>query len=275
MPQTGAATPAPVAQDDQDKVASDPVSGQSQDVDFSWEQLCVSSDYQVQIAKDPNFAIVVVDTGHFVPGSPTSPSAYYPAAGRSTMSPSALSPLAGLESGHTYYWRVRVVRAATGEYVHSPWSETKSFTVEAGLPTTSVSGGPQSVYPNNCRIGCPVTGAAFTWSPVYDATKYRFVLAKDAAMTQVIKEVDVPTTAYQYDGTLEYSTNYFWRVMAIEPVPSDWSATFSFQTEAAPPQPIPVAATAPGTPTWAWAIIAIGAALVIVTIVFIFRFRSK
>jgi len=40
----------------------------------------------------------------------------------------------------------------------------------------------------------------------------------------------VTTTAFEYDGTLEYSTNYFWRIMAMEPAPSDWSATFSFQT---------------------------------------------
>ena len=51
-------------------------------------------------------------------------------------------------------------------------------------------------------------------------------------MTQVIKEAEVPTTAFEYDGTLDNSTNYFWRVMALEPAPSDWSATFSFQTEA-------------------------------------------
>ena len=90
-------------------------------------------------------------------------------------------------------------------------------------------------------------------------------------MTQMVKEADVTTTAYEYDGTLDYSTNYFWRVMSLEPAPSDWSATFSFQTEAAP-APAAAQHQAP-TPVWVWVVIAIGAILVIVTLVLIFKTR--
>ena len=90
-------------------------------------------------------------------------------------------------------------------------------------------------------------------------------------MTQVVKEAEVPTTAYEYYDTLNYSTNYFWRVMALEPAPSDWSATFSFMTEAAPVAEAPVKATP--TPLWVWVVIAIGAILVIVTLVLIFKTR--
>jgi len=60
-------------------------------------------------------------------------------------------------------------------------------------------------------------------------------------------------------------------VMALEPAPSDWSATFSFQTEAAPEPDVPDKA-AP-TPLWVWVVIAIGAILVIVTLVLIFKTR--
>ncbi|HEX75600.1 MAG TPA: hypothetical protein G4O12_03345, partial [Dehalococcoidia bacterium] len=77
--------------------------------------------------------------------------------------------------------------------------------------------------------------ASFSWSPFKETEKYKFVLAKDSQLTDVVAEAEVGTTAYEYDGTLDYSTNYFWRVMALEPAPSDWGATFSFQTEAAPP----------------------------------------
>ena len=101
--------------------------------------------------------------------------------------------------------------------------------------------------------------------------KYKFVLAQDAAMTQVVTEAEVATTAFEYDGTLDYSTNYFWRVMSLEPAPSDWSATFSFQTEAAP-APVTPEKPAP-TPVWVWVVIAIGAILVIVTLVLIFKTR--
>jgi hypothetical protein len=261
------------APSDEIQVGSDPASGQSQDIDLNWEQLCLSSEYQVQIAKDPEFTIIVVDTGAFAPADSTSPAAYYPAGGLAN-SPSALTPWAGLESGQTYYVRVRVRQAATGQRMLSPWSEVKAITIKSGLPASSSSDGLQPVYPQNNGNNFPVKSAAFTWSPLNNTTKYRFVLAKDAAMTQVVKEAEVTTTAYEYDGQLEYGQSYFWRVMALEPVPSDWSATFSFQTEAAPPPPAEPAPR-PETPLWAWVVIAIGLALLIVIIVFVFRARRR
>ena len=76
------------------------------------------------------------------------------------------------------------------------------------------------------------------------------------------------------------STNYFWRVKALEVngqnIPSDWSATFSMQTEPAPAPPAapPAASPAePATPLWVWVIIAIGAILVIVTLILVFKTR--
>jgi hypothetical protein len=269
-----ASAPEPVATpSDETQIGSDPVSGQSQDIDLNWEQLCLSSEYQVQIAKDPGFTIIVLDTGAFAPADSTSPAAYYPAGGLAS-SPSALTPWASLESGHTYYLRVRVRQAATGQHMLSPWSEVKSITIKSGLPASSPSYGLQPIYPNNGGNNCPVKSASLAWSPLQYTTKYRFILAKDAAMTQVVKEADVTTTAYEYDGQLEYGRSYFWRVMALEPAPSDWSATFSFQTEAAPPPPAEPAPQ-PETPLWAWVVIAIGLALLIAIIVFIFRVRRR
>jgi hypothetical protein len=162
-----------------------------------------------------------------------------------------------------------VRQAATGQRILSPWSEVESFTISSGLPVNSPSYGLQPLYPNNGMFNCPVKSVSFTWSPFKDTTKYRFVLAQDAAMAQVVKETEINTTAYEYDGELEYGQNYFWRVMALEPAPSDWSATFSFQTEAAPlpapePQPEP-------TPLWVWLVISIGIILLIVLIVLLFR----
>jgi hypothetical protein len=132
--------------------------------------------------------------------------------------------------------------------------------------------------PNNGSLGFPVSPASFSWSPFKGSAKYKFVLASDAAMTAIVAEDAVPTTAYEYTGTLDYSTNYFWRVMALEnekgqQVPSDWSATFSFQTVAAPEAP-PAAPEAPATPLWVWVVIALGAILVIVTLVLIFKTRQ-
>ena len=270
---TAASDTAATTPSDETLIGSDPVSGRSQEIDLSWEDFCLSSQYQVQIAKDPGFTIIVVDTGAFTPASTESPAVYYPAGGRAP-SASALTPWANLESGHTYYWRVRVRQAATGQVLRSPWSEVKSYTVGSGFPASSPSYGLQSLYPNNGRSNCPVKPASFAWSPFKDTTKYRFVLADDAAMTQVVKDTEVATTAYEYDGELEHGEGYFWRVMALEPVQSDWSATFSFQTGAAPLPPA-LEPEPNRTPLWAWVIIAIGTALLIVIIFLIFRVRRS
>jgi hypothetical protein len=270
---SGGSVPATATPPDNTAIGNDPVSGQNEEVDLLWEQLCLSSEYQVQIAKDPGFTIIVLDTGQFAPASSQSPGAYYPAGGRAA-SPSSLTAWGNLEAGHTYYWRARTRQAATGQHMLSPWSEVQSFTVESGVPARTVSYGLQPIYPNNGQVACPVKSASFSWSPMTDTTKYSFVLAKDAAMTQVIIEDTTDTTAYSYQGQLEYDQAYFWRVMALEPVPSDWSATLSFQTETLP-QNEPVLPTPPQTPLWAWVVIGVGLILLITIIVLIFRMRRR
>ena len=252
-------------------VDSDPVSGQSEEINMRWEQLCLSSEYQVQIAKDPGFTVIVLDTGSFAPASSESPGAYYPAGGQAA-SPSSVTTLANLEAGHTYYWRARARQAATGQQMLSPWSEVTSFTVKSGFATGSTAYGIQPLQPSNGCNSCPAKSISFSWTPLSNITKYRFVLTMDAAMTEVIKDVAVTTTAYEYDGELEYNQAYFWRVMALEPVPSDWSAIFSFRTEAAPPA-VAAEPTQEPIPLWVWPVVAICLILLCVVIVLIFRMR--
>jgi hypothetical protein len=271
---------------DKTLIGCDPVSGRAQEVNLCWEQLCVASEYDIEIAKSAEFTIKVLDwvaestCGGLRPADITAPCAYIPAGGSFAEDAesdeeamgSAVAFYGQLECGHTYYWRVKVRECATGQDIRSPWSEVRSFTVKAGLPVSTPYYGVQLLAPNNGGLGIPVKPVSFSWSPFKETTKYKFVLAKDAAMTQVVKEADVTTTAFEYDGALDYSTNYFWRVMSVEPAPSDWSATFSFLTEAAPaaaPGPTP----APPTPMWVWVVIALGAILVIVTLVLIFKTR--
>jgi hypothetical protein len=267
-PVTGTDTPP-----DNATVDSDPVSGQSEEIDMRWEQLCLSSEYQVQIAKDPGFTVIVVDTGSFAPASSGSPGAYYPSGGQAT-SASSVTTWANLEAGHTYYWRARVRQASTGQQMLSPWSEVASFTVKSGFPTSSAGYGIQPLQPKTGCYNCPIKSAFFSWSPLNNTTKYRFILASDAAMTKVVKDTEVITTAYEFDGKLEYSQTYFWRVMALEPTPSDWSSVFIFHTESAPlsqatkPEPEP-------TPLWVWPIISFGIIVLIVLIVILLNKYRK
>jgi len=272
--------------EDKALIGCDPVSGRNQEINFTWEQLCLAMAYDFEIGKDANFLIKVLDIigpftqatllNTFVPEVPMAPAAYFPAGATIPITAERTSTLAtamNLECGHTYYWHVQVRGDAWGGFVRSPWSETRSFTIKAGLPVTTPYFGPQLLAPNNGCLGCPVKPASFSWSPFKETTEYQFVLSKDANFTQVVKDVKVSnTSAYEFDGTLDYSTNYFWRVMATAPAPSEWSATFSFQTEAQP-APGPEEAGPPPTPLWVWVVIAIGAILVIVTLVLICKTR--
>jgi hypothetical protein len=265
--------------EDKTLIGCDPVSGRAQEVNLCWEQLCVARGYDLEVGKDADFTIRIVDfydeddCGPFLePVDLTTPCVYFPAGGADFTFASSIAMFGNLECGHTYYWRVKVRECATGQVIRSPWSEVRSFTVKAGLPVVSPYLGLQLLAPNNGCLGCPVQPVSFSWSPYKETTKYKFVLASDAAMTQVVKEAEVATTAYEYDGKLNYGTNYFWRVMSEEPAPSDWSATFSFQTEAEPVVTTTTEKAAP-TPIWVWVVIAIGAILVIVTLVLIFKTR--
>ncbi len=261
-------------------IGCDPVSGRASEVNLCWEQLCLADVYDIEIAKDKGFSILVIDwtddssCGGFGPADVTRPCAYFPAggltpasvsmptgsygtasgknrsggsidlsgSGRVTMSSgSALALFGNLECGKTYYWRVKVRHAATGQDIRSPWSEVRSFSVKAGVPVVGTSIGIQPLSPANGAMGVPASRPSFSWAPLAGTTKYRFLLTRDAAMTQIVKEAEVTTTAYQYDGTLDYDSNYFWRVMALEPAPSEPSITFGFRTEAAPPTMAPPA----------------------------------
>lgn len=260
-------------------VGADPVTGRNQQVDLSWEQLCLSSAYQLQIAKDKEFTLRInpevsnasqIDsvTGSILVNTDsvnvTNPTVW--------ISPGALP-----EAGARYFWRIRSYQSATGQIAVSPWSEVRGFMVKAGFIVSSPYLGVQLLSPDNGCMGCKVKPACFSWSPWKEATEYEFELADDAEFNNIIKKVNTSTTGYQYDGILEYGTNYFWRVRATEingqPIPTDWSATFSLRTEdAAPGDAIPV--QEPSTPVWVWVVIGIGTVLVIVTLVLLLRTRG-
>jgi len=266
-------------------VGADPVTGRNQQVDLSWEQLCLSTWYQLQIAKDAAFTMRINPSVNFggvggfgvikaVTGSillkmdetnMTSPAAW-------------LAPGQLPEAGAIYYWRIRSAKSATRQIAASPWSEPRSFTVKAGFIINTPYYGVQLLAPNNACTGCKVKPAFFSWSPWKEATKYQFDLATDPEFKSPVVTTTTTTTGYEYSGTLNYSTNYFWRVKVLEVngqnIPSDWSATFSLQTEPAPAPPTPPPAEPP-IPVWVWVLIVIGAILVIVTLILIFKSRRR
>ncbi|MBM4445807.1 MAG: hypothetical protein FJ023_00405 [Chloroflexi bacterium] len=245
-------------------VKYDPVSGRASEINLTWQPSSLSRGYRIQIAKDEDFAILVADIGSawsgpfYIPPDLDAPALFIPPGGGTVLDANSDNwTVPALEAGHSYYWRVMVQDVATGDAIQSPWSWREIFTVQAGLPTTHPYYGLQLLSPDNGCIHCPVKPASFSWSPFQGTQRYKFVLAKDAAMTDVVVETELPTTSYSYVVTLDYSTAYFWQVMAIEPVPSDWSATFCFQTQP-PPAPQPPSYPQRPIPAWAWTIIICG-----------------
>jgi hypothetical protein len=254
-------------------IGCDPATGRNQEVNFTWEQLCIATKYELEISKDMAFTMKIFDPAAFRPASVTSPALVYFAGGGSTFVETTMAP--ALECGHTYYWRVRVKEAATGECIISPWSEKRAFTIKAGFRVTTPYYGPQLLEPiNGC--GCPCDAPLnFSWSPFKETTKYKFELSENPDMSSPVVSTEVPTTAYQYTGSIKCNTSYFWRVMSTDPAPSEWSAVFTFKTQAEepPPPPPPPPPEPEKTPIWVWVVIAIGAVLVIVTLVLIFKTR--
>ncbi|MCX6005088.1 MAG: hypothetical protein NT082_05385, partial [Chloroflexi bacterium] len=271
-------------------VGADPVSGRSQQIDLSWEQLCLSTVYQLDIAKDSAFTLRIIGNGGaignalptvgaLIPGVVSSNYQHILVAPASVTSPATwLAPGALPEAGAMYYWRIRSYQSATSQIAVSPFSQARSFAVKPGFIVNSPYYGVQLLAPDNGCQGCKVKPVSFSWSPWKEATLYEFVLAKDAEFSKIIKKAVTPVTAYEYDGALDYSTNYFWRVRATEinggPIPSDWSATFSFSTESAPP-PGAALPGEPATPIWVWVVIGVGAVLVILTMILILRTRKN
>jgi len=128
------------------------------------------------------------------------------------------------------------------------------------LPVVTEHLGPILLKPVNCARGVPQS-PSFSWTPFLETTKYEFILAEDAALTQIVEKVNVSTTAYEYEGSLNRNTVYFWQVRAVEPAPSEPSPVANFIVVSGEEPSVVIPAQPSSIPFWIWPIIAIYAAL--------------
>jgi hypothetical protein len=224
---------------------------------LKWDAVCDACDYDIQIAMDEDFTeLVGYDVGEEYGG---------PDVLRTTGL--AYVVTGGLTSEVTYYWRVRAHEAGTGQRIHSWWSDVRSVTV-----APAGGAGVNLVTPEAGATDVVRTKLAFTWSKVASATKYEWVLSKNADLSSPVEsQSGLTKTAYTCTKTLEYDTPYYWQVTAYKgdaAISASTIGTFRTVAETVPVTPV----TAP-TPFWVWVVIAIGAVLVIVVIVLIFRTR--
>ena len=280
--------PAHIAPLDGGFIGCDPVTGRNQQVDISWEQLCLANKYELEIYKDRNLTmkvnpavtnpngkvVITAVTGSITVNldnqNVTSPTLY--------ISPGALP-----EAGASYWWRVRVIESTTGQLATSPWSKETSFSIKPGFITKTPVQGIELLSPNNSCSGCPIQPTSFSWTPYKEANKYELVIARDPSFLQVIKRAITTGTAYEYKDALEYSRSYYWRVRGIEisgkSNVSEWSSAFTFQTvDAPPPEPAKLTESQQfqkANPGYIWVVIAIVVAVIILVLVLIRQSRKK
>ena len=228
---------------------------------LKWERMCLACSYDIEIM-DENGNTIVEIIDEEITGNP--PTLYLDEK---------------LECGRTYTWHVREANTETDECVHSPWSETWSFTVEA-----SSANAVKLIAPKQGDTVYQRTGVGFSWTSVYDANKYTFVLSAKPDLSGALATAEVNGTAYAYSGTLDYETTYYWQVTAWKGstmMSQSDIGTFAIAAEEyIPPEPQPqeppvinIPPTQQITPTWIYAVIGIGAALIVVVIVLIVRSR--
>jgi hypothetical protein len=295
------------------QIGCDPASGRNQGFNFIWEQLSLSDQYGIQIAKDKDFTLGVLSEPHYatsnnitnvtgvlklnatgaltripatsdryyIPQALTSPAFAVQAGQEDGVTQIRLLPYdsqfipLSFECGHGYFWRIRTRHAATGEFIRSPWSKTGDLILKAGFLVTTPYLGPQLLAPDN-GCGCACTSpVAFSWTPFKETNAYWFELSENADMSDPLVSTAVAgTTAYQYDGALKCNKNYFWSVMAVEPAPSEWSAVFSFAT-GSEIQPVTRKVILETTPLVVWMILGCGTLLVISILALIIRTRRE
>ena len=222
---------------------------------FRWRELPSSEKYDVWIAIDERFISVITKAENITPDDIYSP---------------AWCPPKDLRfvCGKTYYWKVRSCQSTEGEAIHSRWSPPMHFTVKTCSSVVHTHIAPILKVPENGSSDVsPSPG--FSWIGFSDTTKYEFILSRDSDLTQIVVKEDVPTSAYQCSGKLDWGTTYFWQVKALEPVLSEpATGTFTVMPE---PQPAPlITPAAAPTPFWVWLVIGILALLNIVIIVLCF-----
>lgn len=251
-------------------VASDPCVCANEKFVLEWDRLCNECEYDIDISLNSAFTQIVLDEGDLIARYGAGAGGFYDPP--KNAEPSVVIWEGALDCNTTYYWRVRSRYAETTEIIRSFWSDTWSFTVEAG-PTVAID----LMSPDDGATNLPLTGIGFTWTSVADATSYDWVLSANADLSSPVEtKTGLADTAYTYTGTLETSTTYFWRVTAMKDdnvfSESDIS-TFITAPEPVPPPPPPAEPLPPVTPAWVWVVIGLGAVLVIVVIVLIFRTR--
>ena len=241
---------------------------------MKWERMCEACSYDVEIM-DEDGNLIVKWTDVDITGDP--PTLFINGVAKYNGHTDNFT----LGCGETYTWHVREANTSC-ECVHSPWSETWSFTVAVGAADAI-----NLLAPTKGAMDVPIENIGFSWTGVRNATSYSFVLSPNANLAGALVSQDMSTTAFNFVGPLDYGKAYYWQIIAwSDGTRLTTSSIGVFNTMAEPTTPPPpvvveqqpaptinIPPTQQITPTWIYVIIGIGCALAVVVIVLIVRTR--
>ena len=179
------------APDDGVVIPADPCSCYSVPFTLLWDTMCDACSYDIAFALDEEFTMPVSVNGetgltYHVVGDVPSFSIMGGQAG-------------GLSCETTYYVRVRAADAATGQIIHSWWSDSQSFTVAPSVESGVIT----LVAPVPGATGVGTKNVGFSWDLLAKADSYDWVLDDNFDFLSPVEEKDgLKQTAYQCTKTL-------------------------------------------------------------------------
>jgi hypothetical protein len=206
---TSAAAPAMQSPADGAAVSINTASGAPYDITFIFLKDADTdvTTAQIQIATDSDFNAVVFDTT-FGDGVPATDTTLTTETVAKVLGPTGAHGVVQYLPGATYYWRVRSTTP-----LNSPWSETRSFTVE------ELEGDPFQMTGPSVGAGGVSTNPVLTWGPYPDAIRYEVSLSEDPSFAILEWSHNVDNLFYAVSDaageTLDYGTTYYWRVRGV------------------------------------------------------------
>ncbi len=162
---------------------SDGAKNVSVDVPLAWLSSLGATTYDVLVATDASFALIVFQATNLV---------------------STMATVTGLSAGTTYYWKVRGINSA----VIGLFSPARSFTTFPEAPPP-----PMPIAPGNGSLGTGVS-PTFRWS--FSTGAYFFALQVSTSPdfdSLVLEATHIATPEYSLSNLLP-NTVYFWKVNA-------------------------------------------------------------
>ena len=195
------------------------ITGLANDIAFSWRRPPEATAYELQIANDKDFTILVTTLTVASEESTVTALVGPHQTGAAKVN---------FTAGTNYYWRVRTTQPLYGLY-----SEARSFSI---APIAALV--PSLLTPANGSTDVSRT-PSFSWEPVSGASEYEFMLSANVTMTPPIIDTKVKNAGFAMTKELDYGGTYFWKVRATAPAESDWSTLANFTVEKKPAEPAP------------------------------------